>query len=249
MKENSTFIKINELIGKDAYRLCFEVDWPSYNPGQFVMISISGKEVFLRRPFSIAGLSQGLAEICYKVVGKGTRALALAPAGIRIDVAGPFGKGFEMPDSKNTLVLVAGGYGIAPFVGLCRKIGKGAVIYYGAKSISEFLYLDELEKMKVKVVFSTEDGSKGHKGMITQVLERDLNAIKNPALISSGPKGLLEAIAKMGLSKDIPTQVSMEEYMACGMGVCNGCVCKGKDGEFLKTCSDGPVFRAEELKW
>jgi dihydroorotate dehydrogenase electron transfer subunit len=249
MKENATAIKMNEPMGEAAYRLRFDVDWTSFDPGQFVMISIPGGEIFLRRPFSIAGLAGGVAEICYKVVGRGTRALARAPVGTEISVAGPFGRGFVMPSNGETAVLVAGGYGIAPLVGLCKKIGKSVMIYYGAKSASLFLYLDELRKMGVKAVLTTEDGSKGERGLITDRLKMDIDSIKTPALYSCGPKGLLTAVAQIGLSKGITTQVSMEEYMACGIGVCNGCVIKDAKGGFLKTCSDGPVFDAKELKW
>ncbi len=248
MKENHTSIKLNEKVGKETFRLCFEVDWPSYDPGQFVMVSIPGEEVFLRRPFGIAGLSRGLAEICYKVVGKGTSALSGASAGTKIDVVGPCGKGFKMPGADETPVLVAGGYGIAPLMGLCRKIGKGAKMYYGAKTSAEFLFLKELSEMDIEVVLATEDGSQGDEGLITDSLVRDLDSMKKPALFSCGPKGLMEAVAKIGMSRGISTQVSMEEYMACGIGVCNGCVCKSADGTFLKTCSDGPVFDAKDLK-
>ena len=249
MKENHTSITLNEPVGEETFRLCFEVDWPSYDPGQFVMVSIPGEEVFLRRPFGIAGLSGGLAEICYKVVGKGTKALMCASAGTRIDVIGPCGKGFKMPDANDTAVLVAGGYGIAPLMGLCRKTGKGAKIYYGAKTSAEFLYLKELSEVDIEVVLATEDGSQGDKGLITDSLVRDLDSMNRPALYSCGPRGLLRAVAEIGMSKGIFTQVSMEQYMACGIGVCNGCVCKSVDGNFLKTCSDGPVFDAKDLSW
>ena len=249
MKENKTRIALNEPMGRRAYRLRFEVDWDSYDPGQFVMVRVPGGEVFLRRPFGIAGLSDGCAEVCYKVVGRGTNALTEASAGAEISVTGPCGKGFEKPAAESTAVLIAGGYGIGPLMGLCRNAPGERVIYYGAKAEDHFLYLDELKELGVRTVLATEDGSLGEKGLITKCLERDLGKLEKPTLLACGPPGLLAAGAKLGISKRIPTQVSTEEDMACGIGVCMGCVAKKADGGFVRTCSDGPVFDAKELKW
>jgi len=249
MKENKTRIVLNEPMGLLAYRLRFEVDWDSYDPGQFVMVRVPGGEVFLRRPFGIADLRDGWAEVCYKVVGRGTKSLTRAAVGTEMGVTGPCGKGFEIPGSDKTAVLIAGGYGIGPLIGLCRKLSGERVIYYGAKSSDHFLYLDELEALGVRTVLATDDGSRGEKGVITKFLERDLGGIKGAALLACGPHGMLAAVAKLGIKKKIPTQVSTEEYMACGIGVCMGCVCKDRDGNFVRTCKDGPIFDAKELKW
>jgi len=252
MKENVTAIVSNEPAGEGAYRLRFPVDWSSYEPGQFVMVEIPGGEVFLRRPFGIARLVGGVAEICYKLVGRGTAALARALAGTELRVTGPCGKGFAPFDSSRTAVLVAGGYGIAPLYGLCERLaaeGRRAVVYYGAKSKSEFLYLNELKQIGVAISLATEDGSEGARGMITERLGGDIDAIDRPALYACGPKGLLRAVAMMAERHEVPAQVSTEEYMACGIGVCMGCVCKDRDGNFVRTCREGPVFNARDLKW
>jgi dihydroorotate dehydrogenase electron transfer subunit len=240
---------MNEPMGLRAYRLRFEVDWDSFDPGQFVMVRVPGGEVFLRRPFGIADLSDGCAEICYKVVGRGTGALTEAAVGTELSVTGPCGKGFEKPAAESTAVLVAGGYGIGPLMGLCRDASGERVIYYGAKAADHFLYLDELKELGVRTVLATEDGSLGEKGLITKCLERDLGKLKSPALLACGPHGMLDAVAKLGIKKKIPTQVSTEEYMACGIGVCMGCVCKTSDDNYVRTCKDGPVFDAKVLKW
>ena len=249
MKENRSKIVLNEPMGEDAYRLRFEVDWNAYDPGQFVMVSIPGNEVFLRRPFGIAGLSDGVAEICYKVVGKGTCALTDARSGMAIDVTGPCGKGFSKPAKENTAVLVAGGYGIGPMMGMYKVLGEGSVVYYGAKSKDDLLYVDELKSLGAKIVLATEDGSEGISGFITDALANDIDDIASPALYACGPHGMLAAVAKLGLAKGIATEVSMEEYMACGIGVCMGCVCEKAGGGLARTCKDGPVFEAKELKW
>jgi dihydroorotate dehydrogenase electron transfer subunit len=134
-------------------------------------------------------------------------------------------------------------------MGVARKAAGKAVIYYGAKTESDFLYLEELKGLGAKLVLATEDGSAGEKGLVTTVLERDVASVDNPALYCCGPHGLLEAVAKLGISKGLPTQVSMEEYMACGIGVCGGCVTKTSSGEYVGVCKNGPVFNAKELKW
>ena len=249
MKENRSKIVLNEPMGASACRLRFEVDWDSYVPGQFVMVEVPGGEVFLRRPFGIAGLEGGLAEICYKIVGRGTRALTSAKPGTPIDILGPCGNGFSLSDNGATSVLVAGGYGIGPLMGLAAKAGGDGVIYYGAKTASDFLYLNELEGLGVKLVLATEDGSAGEKGLVTDVLTRDIGSIEKPAIFCCGPHGLLEAVAKLGISKKIPTQVSTEEYMACGIGVCGGCATRASDGRYVGVCKDGPVFDVRDLKW
>lgn len=249
MKENRSKIVLNELMGERAYRLRFNVDWPSYDPGQFVMVEVPGSEVFLRRPFGIARLSDGVAEICYKVVGRGTGALTHARVGADINITGPCGKGFEMPADARTAVLVAGGYGIGPFMGLIEGAKCETVVYYGAKTKGNFLYLEELKGLGVKAVLTTEDGSGGEKGMVTELVARDIGSIEKPSLFACGPHGLLAAVARLGISKKVPTQVSTEEYMACGIGVCMGCVTKNVDGGYVRTCKDGPVFDAKDLKW
>ncbi len=253
MNENVTAIESNEPAGESAYRLRFPIDWNSYEPGQFVMVEIPGREVFLRRPFGIVRLEGGCAEILYKVVGPGTRALSMVPVGAELRVMGPCGKGFRLPEeTSGTAVRVAGGYGIAPLYGLCERLvamGRGAVVYYGAKSKSEFLCLGELKEIGVAVSLSTEDGSEGARGLITERLGDDIGAIDRPALYACGPEGLMRAVVKLAAEKGVPAQVSMEAYMACGIGVCMGCVCKDKDGNFVRACREGPVFDAKDLEW
>jgi len=252
MKENVTKITLNERIGEDAVRIRFVVDWDSFEPGQFVMVEAPGGEVFLRRPFGIVRVAKGEAEICVKIVGKGTAALAKASVGAPLRAIGPCGKGFRLPDKGKTAVLVAGGYGIGPLFGMCealKKSGIDAILYYGAKTKTHLLYMDELKRTGANVVVSTEDGSSGEKGMITDVLKKLISGVKDPALFSCGPHGLLTAVAKIGMDIGAATQVSMETYMACGMGVCMGCVCRDAKGDFVRVCREGPVFDAKDLKW
>ncbi len=252
MKENRSHIVLNEPLAFDAWRLRFAVDWSEYQPGQFVMVGIPGNAVFLRRPFGIAGLEQGVAEICYKIVGRGTTALTQARVGDPISITGPCGRGFEMPTPGQVAMLVAGGYGIGPILGLARKLVAAqheVHLYYGAKTSKDLLYRSELAQCGAKVVLTTDDGSEGVKGFVTERLSQDLALKKTPALFACGPDGMLHAVAKLALANTIPAQVSTEAYMACGIGVCNGCVCTAHDGRFVRTCCEGPVFWVEQLKW
>lgn len=252
MIDCATTISINEQMTSDVFRLRFKVGWRSYDPGQFVMISVPCEDAFLRRPFGIVRLDRGEAELCYKVVGKGTRALSRMKTGSLFNVLGPCGKGFVVPAQINTAIFVAGGYGISPFVGLAKTVkedGADVRIYYGGKSSGDLLYLDDLKGIGATLRLSTEDGSAGEKGLVTKMLEQDLKTIASASIFACGPFGLLTATAKLGIDNGIPTQVSMEEHMACGIGVCLGCVCRDFSGNFLRICREGPVFDAEALKW
>lgn len=253
MKENRSVIRLNEPISADAWRLRFEVDWKGFDPGQFVMVGIPGDAVLLRRPFGIAGLAGGCAEICYKVVGRGTEALTKAAAGTPISATGPCGRGFKLPQPRHQAVLVAGGYGIGPMMGLAERLiaqGQQEVrIFYGARTRGDLLYRTELSKIAAAVVLTTDDGSEGTRGLVTAKLQGELGAMQAPALFACGPEAMLHAVAKLAISRNIPAQISAEAYMACGIGVCNGCVCRGHGNEYLRTCSDGPVFDVNELSW
>lgn len=252
MKDVLTTIAANGPMAEGVWCLRAPVPWTSFEPGQFVMLEVPGGEVFLRRPFGIVALEKGEAELCYKVVGRGTAALSRAPAGTSIRLLGPCGKGFLIPAGMKTAVLVAGGYGIGPLFGLAARLRASSVpvaAYYGGKGARHLLYLKELERIGAKLFLTTEDGSAGERGLVTDRLEREIDGIAGPALFACGPKGLLAATAKLGLSHGITTQVSMEAYMACGIGVCQGCVCRDARGEFVRTCREGPVFDAAELKW
>lgn len=252
MQDIVTTIVANELMVEGVWRLRLAVPWASFDPGQFVMFEMPGGAVFLRRPFGIVALEGGAAEICYKVVGPGTRALSRAQAKSPVRLLGPCGRGFNVSPKIKTAVLVAGGYGIGPLYGLAVRLRASKMpvaVYYGGKDAGHLLYLQGMEKIGAKLFLTTEDGSAGEKGMVTDRLAREIGGIDTPAVFACGPHGLLAATAKLGLVRGIPTQVSMETYMACGIGVCQGCVCKDKDGRYVRTCREGPVFDAKELAW
>jgi dihydroorotate dehydrogenase electron transfer subunit len=249
MKDTLATIESIETVSQRYRRMKLKVGWDSFVPGQFVMVRVPGDAAFIRRPFGIVDLEGSACEICFKVIGAGTQSLADAKAGDRVSVLGPLGNGFEIADAK-THVLVAGGYGIAPIIGLARRLiedGKGCVIGYGAASAEHLLYMKELRSLGCDLKITTEDGSEGTKGFITDVLGEVLS--DSAALYCCGPDGLSKAVAGLGEKNDIRTQISLDRFMACGIGLCLGCVCETKDGKNVRSCKEGPVFEAKEMKW
>jgi dihydroorotate dehydrogenase electron transfer subunit len=252
MKDVSAKIVENEAVADGVNRLRLKGGFENYTPGQFVMISVPDANVFLRRPFSICSLRRGVLEIYFKIVGKATSALAGLGVGAKLNVLGPCGRGFDTSrlSPAHTTVLVAGGYGVAPLFGLACEIRHSKsdiVLFYGAKSSGDLFLVNEFKKLGAKVYVSTEDGSRGEKGLVTKMLEKKLGGIKSPSMFSCGPRGLLSEVAKICKAGKIAGQISAEEYMACGIGVCLGCCLKDAKGEFVRACKDGPVFDVREV--
>lgn len=251
MQEFETKITFSKTVADGFFRIRFPVRWKKFDPGQFVMVSVPGNASFLRRPFGIVQIEKGEAEVCFKVVGRGTRAISEAPIGTETNVLGPCGRGFDLKVKFKTAVLIAGGYGIAPLVGLAAKLGaKGreAILYYGGRDKKHLLYLNEIRRTGSGIRITTEDGSAGEKGVITDRLQKELGGIETPAFFVCGPHGLIASAAKIGIEKNIPTQVSLETHMACGLGVCLGCVCKDSSGEYVRVCREGPVFDIKDVR-
>ncbi|MDP2929151.1 MAG: dihydroorotate dehydrogenase electron transfer subunit [Candidatus Omnitrophota bacterium] len=265
-------------------------------PGQFVEVKcFDGFEPLLRRPLGVHRILNNGIEILYEVVGKGTELLSCKRVGGTIDIIGPLGNGFSftrsMVSGLRSTVLIAGGIGVAPLVALAESLAysvqriayrKNPKIYVliGAKTKSHILCADEFKKIGCKVIVSTEDGSMGTKGLATDLLEDLLSAkryplppkadppqAENAILYACGPVAMLRAVAKIAETKRIPCQVSMEERMACGVGVCLGCPVKVRTAynvqrtaltryaqrntqyEYKMVCKDGPVFDAKEIMW
>lgn len=250
MKDTQAQIAYKEFAGEHYFRMGFKVGWTEFTPGQFVMIDVP--QVFLRRPFGIVKLDNGILEVCIKVVGPGTESLSKVGAGQSIWILGPLGQGFQYPKELKTALLVAGGYGIAPLLPLAKRLvseNKDVVFFYGAKRTTDLLYIDELKNAGVKLHLATEDGSVGHKGLITEKFEKEAAGHEGAMMFVCGPDGLIRAAAKFGMQAKMPVQVSLERYMACGMGVCLGCVVKMKDGAYQRACREGPVFDAGNIMW
>jgi dihydroorotate dehydrogenase electron transfer subunit len=221
------------------------------DPGQFLHLRCSESySPLLRRPISIAGADKGKGtlKIIYRVVGEGTRWLSRRKPGEVLDVLGPLGRGFPL---KERPVLVGGGLGVAPLMFLARRIaetspqGSPRSAYIGFSTAEEAYGVEDLKSWGFEVTVTTDDGSLGKKGFPTDYLETEL--MKDNTLYACGPLPLLAKVKALGDQKDIPTYISLEERMACGIGACIGCSVKSSGQGYLKVCKDGPVFEAHRV--
>ena len=225
-------------------------------PGQFVMIKARpGPDPLLRRPFSIcATRGDGLVLILYQVVGKGTAFMSKIREGEYLSVLGPLGTGFDLPGTGQEPVLVAGGIGIAPLIFLAEGIqAEDLTFVAGYGSANQIPDFEEIGLSGDKITIATDDGSKGHKGPVTDLLESHLAEAKNDLLVyACGPFPMLKRVAELTLDRGIPSQISLETAMACGLGACQGCAVKAASGQnrvYHQVCHDGPVFPVHSLNW
>jgi len=228
-------------------------------PGNFVHIKVSSNNYpLLRRAFSIhrVGKNKTEFEILFKVVGKGTEILSRKAPGDIVDVLGPIGNSFSLPQKEKEVMLVAGGMGIAPLWfllnQLIKRFDKDKVTFFlGAKSKEELLYAKKLNSMGSNLIVATDDGSVGRKGLITEIFKKEIKKKKyDPrklAVYSCGPQMMLKRMTDIAKRLDLFCQISLEIHMACGVGACWGCVVQKKDGIYKRVCVDGPVFDAREV--
>jgi len=274
----------------------------SFAPGQFVMLRPPFvTDPFLPRAFSIyrsvpATDSAGsVVEILYKVLGKGTQYLAQMEPGQAVEILGPLGNTFTVPETVETAVLVAGGIGVPPIAALALELRKGQEsgvrgssssphpspltphleVFLGGKTADDILCVEDFETIGADLHITTEDGSKGTRGLITDLLGRFLEANGNsenrrygnreepsrPAvqpssrfcIFTCGPPGMLAAVARMAEERGLPCQTSVEANMACGFGACMGCAiearAKGPGPSYKLVCKDGPIFDSRDLVW
>lgn len=220
-------------------------------PGQFVMIKIDNEKTFLRRPFSICSASEKIFNIVFKIVGVGTEILSKKKTGDVLNIIGPLGNGYHFPlPTSHFPILVAGGTGIASLLFLASKITspQKPIALLGFKTKSEILFETEFKKLGCEVIVSTEDGSKGFKGKVIDLLKKQLTTYHLPltaVCYACGPKPMLKEVAEICKNKKLKCYVSLEERMACGVGACMGCVTPA----YKRVCKDGPVFDAKEIIW
>ena len=215
-------------------------------PGQFVHIRVSGTyEPLLRRPFSFHWVEGGDFEVLYEVVGKGTQLLSQLKPGETLDLLGPLGNGFELDQVKSPLV-VAGGMGIAPILFLTEKLSeRRPLALIGAATGERVLCQERMVSLGAKVEITTEDGSLGVKGIVTDLL--NTNLMTDHSVFACGPTDMLRKVTEICHERRNPCQVCLEERMACGVGACLGCGVRSKEGGYKMVCSDGPVFHASEV--
>ena len=238
-------------------------------PGQFVMVKVRDSiDPLLRRPFGIFdvgsleseypdGSKREYFEILYKVVGKGTNIMADLHHGDLLDILGPLGKGFDTESAGNEIFLVGGGVGLAPLYYLARELAKSASVHLfaGGKNKEDIICITEFERLGIETYVSTDDGTLGEQGLVTEVVERYVRNDKAVnTIFACGPFPMLKAVSQIGERLGIPCQVSLEAYMACGVGACLGCVIKGRNHsdetpDYRCVCKEGPVFDSREVLW
>lgn len=265
---NSTVLGLTELTS-DTFRIRLsspEKFVGQFIPGQFVMLSVAGPshlDPLLRRPFSVSRLKPGGFELLIKAVGRGTDILQHLSMGTVLSVHGPLGNGYPVKAIRKDgkIMLVAGGIGIASIISLLDYFLESAYplqnidLIVGARTAAELISLDECTELVEKgltLSISTDDGSRGHKGMVTDLVSQQLqHAEKKPIILSCGPMPMLTALGKLSMEESCPCYLSLESRMACGFGVCLGCVTRKNTDDsshpWVKVCQDGPVFEAATL--
>jgi len=230
-------------------------------PGQFVMVKAGvSAEPPLRRPFSILSVdaARETFTLFVKTVGPGSRTLAAMTAGDVALCLGPLGRPFTAPPAGEEALLVAGGYGVAPFRFLgeeLRRTGGRARLFYGGRTAADLPLLDRLGGLGLEVVPATEDGSLGVRGLVTAPLEAYLDAAPGRArLYACGPEPMMHAVARIAAARSLEAEVSLDPWMGCGIGTCLACVVRvqGEDEARWKyrcACTEGPVFDAARVVW
>jgi len=238
-------------------------------PGQFIMVKVRDSiDPLLRRPFGIFdiggidseypdGSQRDFLEILYKVVGKGTNVLANLHHGDHLDILGPLGRGFTTANTGEEKILIGGGIGLAPLYYLARELVKNSPVHLfaGGRKKDDIICITEFERLGIETYVSTDDGTLGEQGLVTEAMERYVS--KKPAgksIFACGPFPMLKAVSQIAERYRISTQVSLEAYMACGVGACLGCVIKGRNHtdespDYRCVCKEGPVFDSLDLLW
>lgn len=270
MKNHKTIVLSNQEISPGYYRM--RILAPDYNkiarPGQFVMFRVQRSlPPLLRRPFGIfrAGFMPAdcdtmppkeFIEIIYKVVGSGTEIMQDLHSGDPVELLGPLGRGFEYTDPAEEKILVGGGIGLVPLYMLAEKLVEQSKVrlLMGGRTRDDIITVTEFERLGVSTYVSTEDGSLGEAGLVTQVLESKLKENSKVTVYACGPMPMIAAVEKICQRYKTPLQVSLEALMACGVGACLGCVVKGAghteaQPSYLCTCKVGPVFQSTQLDW
>jgi dihydroorotate dehydrogenase electron transfer subunit len=249
----------NRILQDDYYEIKFYVPeiCKKTQAGQFVHLKITNlKDRILRRPFSISNVSEdGLLTVIYKVVGKGTEVLSNLTVGTVCDLMGPLGTPYSMPEEDEFPIIVAGGYGSAATYLIAKNSSAKGILLLGARSKTDLILTDKFAEAGFDVRTSTNDGSQGHKGFVTELIAKALeeNKGKKIRFYACGPTPMLLALAKIlqGLGYD-DGELSLDHLMCCGVGACFACVVRVKadneDGwRYARTCKEGPVFKAIDV--
>ncbi|MGI6686083.1 MAG: dihydroorotate dehydrogenase electron transfer subunit [Bacillota bacterium] len=252
----------NESVGPDFYYM--EIEAPEVAkeavPGQFIHIKVNeGLDPLLRRPMSLHEIDRekGLIGILYQVRGKGTKILSKRKPDTEIDIMGPLGKGFTIDFPGGHGVIVGGGIGIAPLYPLVKelkKLGKEVTVILGARFAKILLREENFISLGYPVLITTDDGSRGKKGTVAELLAEFVQKHKVDFIYACGREPMLKQVEDICQNSKIKGEISLEAYMGCGVGACLSCSCERKNltdltgKRYAKVCTDGPVFPLGEVK-
>lgn len=231
---------------------CPEVAQMAKN-GQFVQVKAEGYT--LRRPISICQIDKenGTIRLVFEIRGAGTDKISDLNVGDNMDIIAPLGKGFTVPETipeNSKVIVVGGGIGTPPLLGIADKYGDKTIAILGFRSYDKVILNKDYEKMGAKTIICTDDGTVGEKGTIAKPLQDAIDQNNISMIYACGPTPMLKAIVSAAKANGVPCEVSLEQRMGCGVGACVVCACKVIRGgkEFtLRVCKDGPVFKGEEV--
>jgi dihydroorotate dehydrogenase electron transfer subunit len=256
MQADATIVR-NRKLKKDVFEAVFESPEIARDaqPGQFVHLRIAElRDRVLRRPFSICDAEDGRLTIVYKVVGEGTETMSALKPGAVCNLMGPLGNGFSLPEPGLLPLIVAGGYGAAATHLLARRCPMPGTLLLGARNSDDLILIEHFLQAGFDVLTSTDDGSAGHCGRVTDLLSDFLAA--NPAdgfrVYACGPLPMLLQTGKDLLCRGMEGELSLDHAMCCGVGACYACVVRVKADtpagwRYARTCKEGPVFPASQV--
>ena len=260
MKIERALIISNKEVAYNIWEMHFEAPQiaDAYSgSGQFInILAMDNWNHPLRRPMSIASATDGAGSIIYKIFGDVTKILSEKKTGDTVELMGPLGNTFTNWKNGSYPILVGGGVGLAPILNLKHECDSNKVdhtIIIGARTGNEHFMTHEPDN---DIYLTSDDGKNGEKGNVMGPLERIIHEKNNPYIYACGPEPMLEAVGKFAMSNNVPAQLSVESYMGCGIGLCQGCVVSRQNGEvkdhsyhqkYSLVCLDGPVYEAKDI--
>ncbi|MDR1775598.1 MAG: dihydroorotate dehydrogenase electron transfer subunit [Actinomycetes bacterium] len=247
-------IRAHVPIGAGAYALTLSAPALAarVQPGQFVEVGLNQPDLVLRRPFSVFDTDGETLTILYQALGRGTTRLTAFRPGTVLRVAGPLGRGWPASDPGARVLLVGGGIGAAPLHMLAVRLsgvdGTQVTLIQAARTAEALAGCDRLADAVDTVHYATDDGTRGHQGLVTEPVAAALEAGEYDVAYVCGPEPMMQAVSALTVAAGIQTWVSMERLMACGVGACLSCVLPTRSGQ-VRVCVDGPVFDAQEVDW
>ena len=242
MKDVLFTVTSNKLIAKNTYEMVLKGDTEGIRAGGFVNIKLDG--FYLRRPISVCDYEDGVLTIIYKVVGRGTEAMAEMTAGTELSLLTGLGNGYNVAKAGDRPLLIGGGAGVPPMYRLCRELvaaGKRVSVILGFGAKDEVFYEEKFKALGADVYVTTVSGDYGIRGFVTDAMDK----VDYTYFYTCGPEPMLKAVFQKSVSSG---EFSFEERMGCGFGACMGCSCKTVTGN-KRICKEGPVLAKEDILW